>query len=171
MCRLPLMTVQPCSDWAASTESIVLVSQTLSHSPSHALQNILQVGERKREKKGEWASRTDHSYTHRLQTRKRQWTVTGLLCLTKTQSIFKACFWQTQGHCFMRSLRLTESSLEPWVLCVRGIIKLAVRQNQVWSIYKTGSTSKKLRGKVNEVILLLIFYLKSTGVQVKSKVW
>lgn len=35
------MTVQPCRDWAASTESMVLVSQNLSQRPSHALQNIL----------------------------------------------------------------------------------------------------------------------------------
>ncbi len=110
--------------------------------------------------------------THKLQTGKRQWTMTWLLCLTKTWSIFKACFWQTQGHCFMRSLCLTESSSEPWVLCERRIIKSAVRQNQVCSIYKTGSSStcKKLHGKVNEVIVLLIFYLKSTGVHVKYKV-
>ncbi len=110
--------------------------------------------------------------THKLQRGKRQWTMTWLLCLTKTWSIFKACFWQTQGHCFMRSLCLTESSSEPWVLCERRIIKSAVRQNQVCSIYKTGSSStcKKLHGKVNEVIVLLIFYLKSTGVHVKYKV-
>lgn len=121
MCRLPLMTVQPCRDWAASTESIVFDSQTLSHSPSHALQNILQVGERGRRRESECQGQI--TATHRLQTGKRQWTMTWLLCLTKTWSIFKACFWQTQGHCFMRSLCLTESSSEPWVLCERRIIK------------------------------------------------
>lgn len=131
MCRLPLMTVQPCRDWAASTESIVLVSQTLSHSPSQALQNILQMGERGRRRESKCQGQVPATHTDRLQTGKRHWTVTGLLCLTKTWRIFKACFWQTQGHCFMH---LTESLLKPWVLCEKRIIKSAVRQNQVWSI-------------------------------------
>lgn len=38
------MTVQPIRDWAASTESMVFVSQILSQSPSQALQNMLGGG-------------------------------------------------------------------------------------------------------------------------------
>lgn len=41
ICRLPLITVQPLRDWAASTESMTFSSQILSHRPSQAVQNML----------------------------------------------------------------------------------------------------------------------------------
>lgn len=45
MCRLPLITVQPLRDWAASTESMTFSSpsHTLSQRPSQAVQDILET--------------------------------------------------------------------------------------------------------------------------------
>lgn len=43
ICRLPLITVQPLRDWAASTESMTFSSHTLSHRPSQAEQDILEI--------------------------------------------------------------------------------------------------------------------------------
>lgn len=47
MCRLPLITVQPLRDCAASTESMTFSSQTLSQRPSQAVQNMLGTDRRR----------------------------------------------------------------------------------------------------------------------------
>lgn len=43
MSRFPLITVQPLRDWAASKESMTFSSHTLSHRPSHAVQDMLDT--------------------------------------------------------------------------------------------------------------------------------
>lgn len=142
MCRLPLMTVQPCRDWAASTESIVLVSQTLSHNPSHALQNILQVGERGRRRQSKCQGQVPATHTDSKQANGSEpWQD---YCVSPKHEVYlRLVFDKHKVTALWGFMHLTESSLEPGFYVKGGSL------NQQWGKTRSGSTSKKLHGKVN----------------------
>lgn len=140
-----------------------LIAQSVACTTKHT------AGGREREKKGR-VSVKDRFQPHKQANASEPWQD---YCVSPKHEVYlRLVFDKLKVTALWGFMHLTESSLEPWVLCERKSL------NQQWGKTRSGqfkgktySTSKKLHGKVNEVIFLLIFYLKSAGVLVKSKLW